>query len=526
MKWYTNPMDKVFKVLVIISLIGLQGLLTALPGAQPVEASGGTLTVEIVAAPNLVVDSNALSPSTYAPKVATVIGKICNTHATDSVDNVTAYIGDYTGAGAVLGTPGNYPERTDATIGGLLYEGTYAFEHLGGAADAARFVGDLAAGDCVYQYWAFEYPHYAVNSGVTIPTWGKSVKADDDLSLDFDIWAMGDGGTAMVNATHTATMRNEISAMANKIKPNGNPAGQWFNTDTSTVNVGETITTNGILYRLGNINKGFDNDNDGVPDYNAWVQPFGDPSYDPSCFRLVGVTGVLTVTRSAGNPDMIIPFENNLYFTNLPPDNTDVRGEVFYEFLALGGACTIPVSPYQEVASGSDNEKFNGDYGAGVPGIMSYAPKVTLNKIAPGVQAENTTFTYQIPFTNTSTTSDLGLVLSSGSGNVTTSLMISDTVPVGLTYVAGSAAAGNTIPSGNSFTIRYSTDGGQTYSTSDPGNQLSTAGSEVILQWWLDNLLEKHGSGKNMGEVTFQDRKERADGSVLGLGQPAEAGLA
>jgi hypothetical protein len=119
-------------------------------------------------------------------------------------------------------------------------------------------MGTLAAGACRYQYWSFEYPHYAVDNsdGSTIATWGKSVKPDDDLSLDFDMWVIGYEGVTqrMDNATHTATMRNEISAMANKIKPNGNPAGEWFNTDASTVNPGETITTNGILYRLGNIN--------------------------------------------------------------------------------------------------------------------------------------------------------------------------------------------------------------------------------------------------------------------------------
>ena len=164
-------------------------------------------------------------------------------------------------------------------------------------------------------------------------------------------------------------MRNEISAMANKIEPNGNPGGQWFNTNSQVVQVGETITTNGILYRLGNINQGFDNNGDSVPDYNAWLQPFGNPTYDPTCFRLIETSGTLTVTRSAGNPDLIIPFNHSLniqnddpilYFSDLPPDNTDVRGEVFYTFMALGGPCTIPISPYQEVASGFDNEKFNG----------------------------------------------------------------------------------------------------------------------------------------------------------------------
>ncbi|MGC9397573.1 MAG: SdrD B-like domain-containing protein [Anaerolineae bacterium] len=498
---------------VVMFSLGLQSL----ADVTPVTAAG-ELAVEIIAAPNLVVDSNALSPSTYAPKVATVIGKVCNTGDT-AVENVIAYIGDYTN-----GTPGVYPTETNPTVAAgtsyeLTYRGDYAFTHLGGTADASRALGALAAGECRYQYWSFEYPHYAVDDsdGSTIATWGKSVKPVDDLALDFDVWVTGDGVTP-ADATHTATMRNELSAMANKIKPNGNPPGEWFNTDTSTINVGETITTNGILYRLGNVNQGFDNNDDGVPDYNAWLQPFGDPAYDSSCFRLVGVTGVLTVSRSAGNPDMIIPFENTLYFTDLPSDNTDVRGEVFYKFLALDGACSIPISPYQEVASGFDNEKFNGDYGTGVPAIMSDEPEVTITKVAPGVQAENTTFTYQIPFENTSTESDLGLVLSSGGSSVTTSLVISDTVPYGLQYVGGSASSNNTIPGGNSVSIRFSQDGGTTWTATDPGTVTSSSTNPLVIQWWLDNPLEKSGSGNNSGTVTYQ--ATIPSGYITGGGDP------
>lgn len=465
-------------------------------------SAAANLTVEIIAAPNLVVDSNALSASTYAPKVATVIGKFCNEGNT-AANDVTAYIGNYDDTDP--NTPGIYPSRSNITIGDTTYVGTYAFEHLGGTADASRYLGDLDAGECQYQYWSFEYPHYA-NDG-TIATWGTSVKPNDDLALAFDMWVANSSGTLSANDVHTATMRNEISAMANKIKPNGNPAGVWFNTDTSTVYPGQTVTTNGVFYRLGNVNQGFDNDGDGVPDYNAWLQPFGDPAYDPSCFRLVGVTGVLTVTRSAGNPDLIIPIDNNLYFTDIPADNTDVRGLVYYEFLALGGACTVPITPYQEVASGSDNEKFNGDYGTGVPPLLSYEPAVTLDKTAPGTVAEGATITYQIDFDNTSEEAVAGLTLSSG--DVNAGLMISDTVPIGLEYVANSAGdsvsgAENSIPTGNSVTIRHSTDGGQTFIEGDlTSDTPSSAGSEVIIQWWLDEPLEKSPIN-NSGYVRYQ----------------------
>ncbi|MCP4426337.1 MAG: hypothetical protein GY803_17740 [Chloroflexi bacterium] len=76
--------------------------------------AAGDLSVEIIAAPNLIVDSNVLSPSSYQPIVATVIGKFCNTSAANDLTNVSASIGDFTG-----GTPGIYPVSSNPTIGSL-----------------------------------------------------------------------------------------------------------------------------------------------------------------------------------------------------------------------------------------------------------------------------------------------------------------------------------------------------------------------------------------------------------------------
>lgn len=467
--------------------ISLVIILGSILSSFNVARAAASLSIEIIAAPNLVVDSNVLSPSSYQPIVATVIGKFCNEGipgVDGNITNLVGYIGDY--VDGTNDTPGDYPDRTP----GGVFSGTYEFTHLGGTSDAARLIGTLEPGQCSYQYWSFTYPKTATASdGVTtIPAWGTSVKPDDDLWLQFDIWGTGYNedtpGSETQTATHTMTMRNEISAMANKIEPNGNPGGQWFNTDTSTVYPGETITTNGILYRLGNVNQGFDNDGDGVPDYNAWLQPFGDPAYDPSCFRLVSTTGVLTVTRSSG-PDLIIPFDNSLYFTDLPPDNTNVVGEVFYEFLALGGVCTIPITPYQEVASGADNEKFNGDYGTGIDPLESYEPEVTVNKNGDATIGEGATISYSIPFSNPGSVS-AGLTLAAGGVNAP--LMISDTVPISLTYVGGSAVITNT--STITATIYFSTDGGQSWTTTDPGDTLSTAANPVVIQWWLGQPLD------------------------------------
>jgi len=428
--------------------------------------NGGPLTVEIGASYNLVVDSNAGSPSTYAPAVATVIGRFCNTGAT-TLHNVWGYIGN-----ATADTPGLYPRRYVTDTGFLdahpyLSNTTpgayYAFTHIGGGvglADASRYVGDLAPGECKVQYWHFTYPQCALNPDGTVDTppcageatWGDSVKPEDDLWLTFDIWTTASGGYR-ATATRKMTMRNEISAMANKIEPNGNPGGRWFNTDSDSVLPGQVITSNGIHYEFGNVRFGFDNDGDYVPDYNAWAQPIGDPGYDPSCFRLIRTSGVLTVSRGAGKPDLIIPFMDQLYFMNLPSDNTGVVGDVYYTFLALGGPCNTNLSPYQEVASGYDNEKFNGDYGAGIPPVGSSDLEVSLDKsgnltINPGQR-----ITYTLAYSNTGE-QPAGLPLSS------MPLVFSDSIPANTTFAGDVQAQG--------FTVLYSTDGGKTYTTTQP----------------------------------------------------------
>ncbi|MFM8321603.1 MAG: SdrD B-like domain-containing protein, partial [Chloroflexota bacterium] len=473
-----------------------------------VRGGADDLTVTILAGYNLVVDSNVSSPSTYAPSVATVAGKFCNKGAS-TMTNVYGYIGDNLPAGA--STPGIYPARTaDAAFiakhprldtPGVVYR----FNHLGGvlgAKDASRYIGTLAPGECRVQYWHFTYPMCEANDsapcdGGNSPVWGISNTYFDDLYLNFDIWGTGTYNSSTVSDTKTwtMTMRNEISAMANKIEPN--PNGAWFNTNTSVANPGDIITSNGVRYDLGTIRYGFDNDSDYIYDYNAWMQPIGDPAYDPSCFRLIRTSGVLTVSRSGGNPPMIINFTDKLFFANLPEDNNGAIGNVYYTFMAMGGNCAVGLSPYQEVASGSNNEKFNGDFGAGIPPLGSSAAQVTISKTStPTSVSKGTTFTYNIPFANTSATTKAGLTMSTGGVNMP--LVITDTVPNGLEYIGGSA--GCTVSGG--CTILYSTDSGKTFSSSLGNTRSSAPGSLVVIQWWLNEPLAPLASGT----ATFQAR--------------------
>ena len=378
------------------------------------------------------------------------------------------------------------------------------------------------------QYWSFTYPRCEGNQ--TPPcsqdaVWGAPTDPGDDLYLYFDVWAKGTDRstdpdtTKVADATQKMTMRNEISANANKIEPN--PDGDWFNTDTNIVYPGDVITTNGVNYTFGNVNKGFDNDGDGNYDNNAWMQPFGAPSYDPSCFRLVRTTGTLTVTRSGGNPPMILNFKDQLYFTNLPDDNTNVTGRVYYTFLALGGVCTTSMTPYQEAASGADNGKLNGDYGTGIPPLQSFSSLVTVDKTGNASVVEDTTITYNIPFTNTGDT-NVGLTMTSGIP-VEMPFTLQDTVPDGLSYVCGSASASLAFtpdPDTDDYTLLYSKDSGLTWSTSEtalwsecatPGTTTTqpSAGSSsrIILQWRLNAPLPRRpasGPNTSTGTATFQ----------------------
>jgi uncharacterized repeat protein (TIGR01451 family) len=456
--------------------------------------AAGSLTVDIIAGYNLVVDSNVQAPSTAAPSVATVIGRVCNT-GPSTVSDVSVSIGNYNGG--TNSTPGIYPARvsTDASFisqhPSLANTGSYAFTHIGGTADATRIIPTLGASgtanSCAVEYWHFTYPRCAnLSDGTPVSppctngaTWGDSVKPDDDLWLTFDVWAAGSDGSVATD-TWKMTMRNEISAMANKIQPN--PLGEWFNTESSKVQAGGLITTNGILYELGRINQGFDNDGDLAYDYNAWLQPIGDPSFDPTCFRLIRTTGVLTVSRGAGQSDSILNFTDQLYFTNLPPDNTGVRGLVFYTFMAIRGSCATAVSPYQEVASGADNEKFNGDYGAAPPPPSTTPPEVSLDKTGNITVTAGSRITYTVSLSNAGPNS-------AGNPSIGMPLVLSDTVPASTTFT------GFTNASTTSITILYSTDHGKTYTTTQP----VPPSTVTNVQWWLTDPL---AAGANMA-ITF-----------------------
>ena len=150
-------------------------------------------------------------------------------------------------------------------------------------------------------------------------------------------------------------------------------------------------------------------------------------------------------------------------------------GKVHYTFLALDGPCSTRLTPYQEVASGFDNEKFNGDYGGGIPPVGSSEPQVEIDKDGNVTVSAGDPINYTIAYNNKSSDS-VGLPLNS------MPLVFSDTIPADTTFVSAGGAG---------VTVLYSTDNGATWSSTAPG----VPGTVTNIQWWFDDPLAGLASG-------------------------------
>lgn len=455
-------------------------------GAAKVSAqitTDGVLRMEVITAYNFVVDSNVESPSTNSPSAAHLGVRIYNDGPT-ALTNVSVCIGDLTDPLTSAGTPGTFESRVNPQG----YTGTFALQMPGGAADAIRHIPRIEPGQYAVQYFFVTYP---LKDDLGHSVAGAAPVTEDDLWLNYDIWASCSDGAATrrVGQTTKVTMRNEISAMANKIWPNsaGKVPDTYLQTiqntlgwrpDTSNPRISGAVVMQGIWYDLGNVGAGFDNNGDGVPDRNAWLQPAGNPAlFSPLAARLVKCYGIVVVKLNDGT-DQLIPFEDRLYFDNIPANNNGAVGLVFYEFIPLDLSKPSQLSPYQEVASGYDNEKFNGDYGTSVGSVSGTPPIVAFDKTGPVNVAGGSNATYVLSATNDDTTQkfgwpDLGLPL-----------VFQDSIPASLVYVAGSATASNTPPSGQTYTVSWSTDGGATWVTTEPA-----AASVTAIRWSLSGTL-------------------------------------
>ena len=453
------------------------------------------LRVEVTTAYNAIVDSNVGTPASYAPSSFYLSARVWNDGSTP-MENVVVRVGDFD-----AGTPGIYPSRAHPGLTGPLAGGQFALTHEGGssgAADATRNLGTIAPGSYKPVYWLVSYPSLDINEN---PVTGGA-KPDDDLFLYYDVWATGTANSTTYNVDRTRRifMRSCISAMANKIFPNTankvpqeykdlldrfEPAWADFPEDGSP---GTSIVTEGVWYDLGNVNKGFDNDGDLVPDQNAWLQPVGDPSlFDPAAFRLVKTYALIIVKLKDGG-ELVLDVQDQLYFTNLP-DNRGVIGLVRYDFKTLQSGASGVLTPYQMAASGRDNEKFNGDFGAALGNdLQSAQTEVTFDKtVNETIQVPGGTLSYTLTFDNPG-------AMTVGAPDDGVPIVVQDGIPENTVYVAGTASTNNTPPAGGAFQVYYSVDDGLNWTSVEP-----PAAQVTHLQWWLDQPLAPGDSGA----VTF-----------------------
>jgi len=421
---------------------------------SPLALTCPTLSLTLLNDPHLLIDSNNYAAG---PNVTTAFATIKNT-GNATVYDVYMYIGNGT-------TPGTFALGSD---------GTTRLSMPGGAADATRYIGNLAPGQNVSVFWMLTYPN---------PYTGPS---SPDVTYPIAIWSSQVNGCSVLD-THNLTTQKTISAEANKLL-----GTVTVDPPSGIVSVGNIIRVTVTGFNLGTIGSQGD----------VWFQPVGNGDFSPACFRLVKTEVYL---QSLANNNKCsggygaMPYINRLYFSGIGDSkcySANVSSDyVKYYFVALQ-ECTTTMKVYQEAASGNQ-EKYAGDYGVAGATLTttSQGGGVTLDKsVSPLSGGANTVFTWTINYTN-NTNYPVGDP-QTGSGLV----IIDEAIPANTTYVKNSSSC-----SGFSCLKYYSTDNGATWNQIEP----VAANSVNKLKWSINQTIPGHSSGT----VSFQST---VDSGVVG----------
>ncbi|HEX4958601.1 MAG TPA: T9SS type A sorting domain-containing protein, partial [Lacibacter sp.] len=150
-----------------------------------------------------------------------------------------------------------------------------------------------------------------------------------------------------------------------------------INDDGILVAVGNTFTVTFNKATFGTVGEGFDENRDGLSDYDFWFQPIGEPNF-PTAFRLVNI--VAQITGSGGsNPlnGITNTYVNDPYISRLIGNMSSTFDATYtytFQVLANANGC---LTPYQEAASGTNNVKYNGDYPSCIP-VKTYGGNFVL----------------------------------------------------------------------------------------------------------------------------------------------------
>jgi uncharacterized repeat protein (TIGR01451 family) len=421
---------KLLPLLVAIALLTTLGACgSPLHTAAPVCPT--TLSLTLLNDAYILVDSN---DPVSGPQVVVAYATIKNTGSA-TVYSVYMYVGNGT-------TPGTFAAGSDGK----------SLSMLGSVADATRFIVNLAPDESRTVYWMLKYP---LTDGETYP---------------MTIWASNADG-CFVQGSHTYTTQETISAAANKMLGTVTldpPDGQ--------VRVGNILTVTVTGFNFGVIGSNGD----------AWLQPVGNPDFNPDHFRLIRTeVHIHSIENHCGYGSM--PYVDRLYFPGIRSCYTfNAADYVKYYFVATSeGTTTAQV--YQQAASGKP-EKYSTDYGTvgATVTFTAHCGGMLLSKsVTPQTATANTTLTWTITYRNTSDAS-MG---DPGSGNGLT--VREGGIPANTTYIANSTAC-----SGSCITY-FSTDNGVTWTTAEPA-----ASNVTRIKWFINEAIPAHSTGW----VSFQSK--------------------
>jgi LruC domain-containing protein len=220
----TGPLVRLALVLAILTSLFGGLVVTPVARAEGAQINSCGLTVEIVAAPYAVVDSN--KPGIEGPRAAMLGARIRNTSGIVVPD-----------ASVTFSSPTLTPLSGSQT--------TY-------------FLNDLAAGASISAYWPVNYP------------------ATFNVNYPYAITVTAPNGCS-ATATSTLQTQSQLSATSNKVLP----TGATRTVTPEVVRPGSLVTVRITGFTLGQVGAG----PKGL--YDAWLQPIGNLDFDPSCLRLV-----------------------------------------------------------------------------------------------------------------------------------------------------------------------------------------------------------------------------------------------
>ncbi len=434
-------MAKLFtKAIIFLVLIFISVFYGNFSAAQAANCDSLGFSVTITSGPYALVDSK--TPGIKGPSVVTLSATVTNT-GTETISDSIVYIGD----GQIAG---NFQEINGKKL-----------SLLGGQADAARSLGQLASQQSRAFFWPVFYP---ATIGAEYP---------------YKIWLKS--GECTASASATLKTRGSGPASTNKVAKG--TIGVF--PESGRVGPGQTLTLTVREFDLGMIGSGVNGEE------SAWLQPIGNSDFDPTCFRLIQTEVLLKTINSS-------PFLNQLYFKKIgsanPLPSYDNKPEDYakYTFIALRD-CSTSLQPYQQ-ASTSNDEKYNGDYGMGKQKIMGDKKQgsLVLNKIVNPPGAEAGSIVSQTIFFGNMSNSSVGDPANGGP------VSLLEIFPANVSYVANSMYCGVEC-------LKYwSTDGGKTFAGSEPSK------SETVnaLKWVLTQAVKPRE--ETAGTVGFQIKIKEA----------------